>query len=97
MRQALVTGGNGFIGQHLVTSLVAHGRRMRVLAPQSDRSGYGQCNRTLAGARQDHCDVAHRNVKKAEAIDYHQSAALADEACLSIGLGHTLGAAAKYP
>jgi dihydroflavonol-4-reductase len=31
MRQALVTGGSGFIGQHLVTSLLAHGRRVRIL------------------------------------------------------------------
>jgi nucleoside-diphosphate-sugar epimerase len=27
MRQALVTGGSGFIGQHLVMTLLAHGRR----------------------------------------------------------------------
>jgi len=31
MRQALVTGGSGFIAQHLVTTLLAHGRRVRVL------------------------------------------------------------------
>jgi dihydroflavonol-4-reductase len=31
MRQALVTGGGGFIGQHLVTTLLAHGRRVRIL------------------------------------------------------------------
>src|SRR3974377_112242 len=31
MRQALVTGGSGFIGQHLVTTLLAHHRRVRVL------------------------------------------------------------------
>ena len=31
MRQALVTGGSGFIGQHLVTTLRAHDRRVRVL------------------------------------------------------------------
>ena len=31
MRLALVTGGSGFIGQHLVATLLAHGRRVRVL------------------------------------------------------------------
>ena len=31
MRQVLVTGGSGFIGQHLVTTLLAHDRRVRVL------------------------------------------------------------------
>src|SRR3974390_2150979 len=31
MRQALVTGGSGFIGQHLVMTLLAHGRRVRIL------------------------------------------------------------------
>jgi len=31
MTQVLVTGGSGFIGQHLVASLVARGRRVRVL------------------------------------------------------------------
>jgi nucleoside-diphosphate-sugar epimerase len=31
MRQALVTGGSGFIGQYLVTTLLAHGRRVRIL------------------------------------------------------------------
>ena len=31
MWQALVTGGSGFIGQHLVTTLLAHDRRVRVL------------------------------------------------------------------
>jgi dihydroflavonol-4-reductase len=31
MRQALVTGGSGFIGQHLVATLLAHGRRVRIL------------------------------------------------------------------
>src|SRR6516164_1847097 len=31
MRQALVTGGSGFIGQHLVTTLLAHGRGVRIL------------------------------------------------------------------
>jgi nucleoside-diphosphate-sugar epimerase len=31
MRQALVTGGSGFIGQHLVATLLAHGRRVRII------------------------------------------------------------------
>ena len=31
MSQTLVTGGSGFIGQHLVTSLLARGRRVRIL------------------------------------------------------------------
>ena len=30
MSQTLVTGGSGFIGQHLVTSLLARGRRVRI-------------------------------------------------------------------
>ncbi|MFY9839235.1 MAG: NAD-dependent epimerase/dehydratase family protein [Xanthobacteraceae bacterium] len=31
MSQTLVTGGSGFIGQHLITSLLARGRRVRIL------------------------------------------------------------------
>ncbi len=31
MMRALVTGGSGFIGQHLVSELVARGRQVRVL------------------------------------------------------------------
>src|SRR5499427_3690187 len=31
MRQAFVTGGSGFIGQQLVMTLLAHGRRVRIL------------------------------------------------------------------
>ncbi len=31
MKQTLVTGGNGFIGQHLVAALLGRGRRVRIL------------------------------------------------------------------
>jgi dihydroflavonol-4-reductase len=31
MTRILVTGGNGYIGQHLVSALVARGRQLRVL------------------------------------------------------------------
>jgi dihydroflavonol-4-reductase len=35
MTRVLVTGGTGFIGQHLVSALVAHDRKVRVLDPRS--------------------------------------------------------------
>ena len=31
MMRTLVTGGSGFIGQHLVSELLAHDRQVRVL------------------------------------------------------------------
>ena len=37
MRQTLVTGGSGFIGQHLVATLLAHGRRVRILDLRAPR------------------------------------------------------------
>ena len=36
MRKVLITGGNGFVGRHLVTALVSRGDRVRVLALATD-------------------------------------------------------------
>jgi dihydroflavonol-4-reductase len=51
-RSVLVTGGSGFIGQHLVTALLARGRRVRVLDVRPPKPALPQVQ-FLAGSASD--------------------------------------------
>lgn len=69
--RALVTGGAGFIGSHLVDALVAEGREVTVI----DDLSTGQAERVNAGARLERLDVVERDALR-EAFERAEPAAV---------------------